>query len=498
MKLVTEISDHARPEKHDIALKILNGDHEEGRVEIHTPDAAWLERLATSEHANRRRVELLAKGMDVCRTLSQRRLFRSRSTSGCPVDHGQQRMNSCPVAKDGRASSNGDRLRSNTPTIHEGMESDFTTAGGVKGNLHCPYARVVKNHNSDTLLGSERNLPTPPIEDGGGLDVDKDETDPISAEFHADKLSSPPASATASTSKCPIRYLQKHTPEEVAQYFEKHKHEIPRSHAVCVRRYQGNASSLRQLDNKYGNLVSMIQGLGQKHQAYLPKDVQQNHGERSSSSERVSKWAESVSNGMPSLDHETTDITSPTQESGFEEEREGRFERPLREVRVGESPSRPWGIPIPHNHKASNDMTLSPAAPVTPHLPKTLGLAVEAASTSTPIPQRSPLLHAQPAEAVKSGERPTGKCPFSTMQAGAMENPHTQTPPPPPLEAEKDETPRACPVRHKEIPRPEAPADPEKSPTPTQLVFNGPVFFGYSPEQTMAFLRQMGSQTTQP
>ncbi|KAK3060873.1 hypothetical protein LTR53_019968, partial [Teratosphaeriaceae sp. CCFEE 6253] len=29
---------------------------------------------------------------------------------------------------------------------------------------------------------------------------------------------------------CPIRFMDQHSPEEVATYFEKHKHELPRSH----------------------------------------------------------------------------------------------------------------------------------------------------------------------------------------------------------------------------------------------------------------------------
>ena len=55
------------------------------------------------------------------------------------------------------------------------------------------------------------------------------------------------------------------------QYFEKHKHELPRSHEVCINRFQSNAQSIEELDRKYGDLVSMIQGLGQKHQDYLPE-----------------------------------------------------------------------------------------------------------------------------------------------------------------------------------------------------------------------------------
>ncbi|KKF94247.1 hypothetical protein CFO_g3404 [Ceratocystis platani] len=71
---------------------------------------------------------------------------------------------------------------------------------------------------------------------------------------------------------CPIRYLDKHTPEEIAQYVEKHKHQIPRSHEICVRRYQQSDEQVRKLDAKYGNLVSMIEGLSQLHKPMLASE----------------------------------------------------------------------------------------------------------------------------------------------------------------------------------------------------------------------------------
>jgi hypothetical protein len=82
----------------------------------------------------------------------------------------------------------------------------------------------------------------------------------------------PSVAASGSAAVCPIRFLDQHDPEEVAQYFEKHKHELPRSHEVCITRFQSNQDSIEQLDRKYGNLVNMIQGLGQKHQAWLPEE----------------------------------------------------------------------------------------------------------------------------------------------------------------------------------------------------------------------------------
>ncbi|MDI1490037.1 MAG: hypothetical protein OHK93_001236 [Ramalina farinacea] len=139
-------------------------------------------------------------------------------------------------------------------------------------------------------------------------------------------------------SKCPIRMLDERPPEEIAEYFESHKHEIPRSHEICVKRYQSNEQSIRLLDAKYGNLVNMIQGLGMKHQPLLPtKEAQEDHVERPVSNPSVEAWA-----GNVPLDKEDQEL-----EQGGEAEREGHFDRDLREVRVGESPSRPWGIPVP-------------------------------------------------------------------------------------------------------------------------------------------------------
>lgn len=151
---------------------------------------------------------------------------------------------------------------------------------------------------------------------------------------------SPPLSISGSA-KCPIRMLDDHSPEEVAKYFEIHKHEIPRSHEICVKRYQSNAQSIRLLDAKYGNLVNMIQGLGEKHQPLLPeKEDEALCSEMDSKSARkVEKWANNVKEAP---DGETVgSLAADT------DERQGRFDRPLKEVRVGESPTRPWGIPVP-------------------------------------------------------------------------------------------------------------------------------------------------------
>ncbi|KAI9812366.1 MAG: hypothetical protein M1826_002854, partial [Phylliscum demangeonii] len=146
--------------------------------------------------------------------------------------------------------------------------------------------------------------------------------------------------ATAgSAPKCPIRFLGRHSAEEVAEYFERHKHEIPRSHEVCVSRYRSNEESIRQLDAKYGNLESMIQELGLKHQSLLPKDPDNApRGEFVELRTPIKEWARAVSEAN---DSRNDDLVSEHRPRGRD------FGPLLRDVRVGESPSRPWGIRVP-------------------------------------------------------------------------------------------------------------------------------------------------------
>ncbi|KAL8739705.1 MAG: hypothetical protein Q9184_008573 [Pyrenodesmia sp. 2 TL-2023] len=94
----------------------------------------------------------------------------------------------------------------------------------------------------------------------------------------------------------------------------------------------------------------MIQGLGQKHQPLLHTRVEgENVSQGRNSQENVEVWAHKVDgdgeasiNGQDDVngnDGVADDITDG--------QRDGRFDRPLKEIRVGESPSRPWGISVP-------------------------------------------------------------------------------------------------------------------------------------------------------
>ncbi|KAL9061274.1 MAG: hypothetical protein Q9162_000148 [Coniocarpon cinnabarinum] len=173
--------------------------------------------------------------------------------------------------------------------------------------------------------------------------------DPLETASHqAPDVQSEVASNTSGPA-CPIRFLDQHSPEDIAKYFEEHKHELPRSHEVCVKRFQANAESIRELDAKYGNLVAMIQGLGHKHQPMLHVNPDSEPAAApatvSGRQSQIEDWAKAVS------DQGAGDVNAL-------ESRIGRFDRPLKDVRVGESPSRPWGVPIPSKYLDAADAVL--------------------------------------------------------------------------------------------------------------------------------------------
>lgn len=211
-------------------------------------------------------------------------------------------------------------------------------------------------------------------------------------------------------SKCPIRMLDERPPEEIAEYFETHKHEIPRSHEICVKRYQTNEQSIRLLDAKYGNLVNMIQGLGMKHQPLLPtKEGPEDRVERPGSNPSVEAWAGNV----------PLDKADQALEQDGEADREGHFDRDLPEIRVGESPSRPWGIPVPDVETNPASHAKQPPAPEQPDLPRE--------------------------------QHKQAKAEFAAkVQSSPSKEPSNDA--------------------------------------PAQIIFNGPVFFGYSAEQAAALM----------
>lgn len=302
------------------------------------------------------------------------------------------------------------------------LEWDFTPRNGTPSNLGCPFAKMANGNPPHAAA------------------------DPIAAEFHADgSITSGTAYAQQNPNKCPIRYLDQHSPEEVAKYFENHKHEVPRSHAVCVSRYQQNDAKIRQLDAKYGNLQNMIQSLGVKHQQYLPAKVGDEHMQIEASqtaAEEVEKWAENVS--QKSQERVLQRQVNGVKDETFQEETP-HPERSLREVRLGESPSRPWGISVP--------------------------VAQETAASASPSDKGiEPLLldkvgshHAPPAEGQGKEAKAGGRC---LLGHGAQQGR---------LISGVSEGPENICMKGS-LARP-------------PMIFNGPVFFGYSPDQAIAMMQ---------
>ncbi|KAI9372022.1 hypothetical protein BJX61DRAFT_553266 [Aspergillus egyptiacus] len=326
------------------------------------------------------------------------------------------------------------------------LEKDFTTKG-TRGSLRCPFTKPSQPSTENGVNGIEAALAA---QNGDTCGFQR--LDPIKEEQQERRSSHTPSGRSSNrcpASRCPIRFLDQHSPEEIADYVERHKHEIPRSHAICVKRY---SNSSRQLDAKYGDLTNMIRGLSEKHRAFLPGHTRT----ASSSVERVEKWAEEVK-----LKSEQGAL-APEDEGAVEDEenRTGHFDRPMREVRVGESPSRPWGIPVP--------------------LPQATGSALPSAPGPTT---------GKPSDHVATNTSPAaprvGRCPFG--HGGGEPPPDHPAIKPEPVRKESVEPPDPASLEE------EKPSDvPPAGPT-ANVVFNGPVFFGFSPEQTAAFMQKLAN-----
>ena len=286
------------------------------------------------------------------------------------------------------------------------------------GRTACPFAALSHIGEQVTLkvdpsvIQRPESLPTPPHTQGHFVDAPRGD-----AKIMPD---SRPPSPAGSIYKCPIRMLDERSPEEIAQFFENHKHEIPRSHEICVRRYQSNSQAIRELDAKYGNLANMIKGLGMKHQPLLPSkdDEEDDPAMDTKSMRKVESWAHNVD-----AVHEGADMLNESHShlSGLDDRR-GHFDRPLKEIRVGESPSRPWGISVP---------------PAIPHL--SLG---KSASTHTP----------------KGAQTRAGEPNIAGREKEIAAGQRTEG---------YDEDRR-------------------------RMIFTGPVFIGYGPEQAAAFMEESG------
>ncbi|KAJ4359087.1 hypothetical protein N0V95_002481 [Ascochyta clinopodiicola] len=444
-----------------------------------------LERVAEEQpQARLNVVDLLAHGDDVerkSRAVVIRQAEVAAAALRAPTEDAGVRIWSGPQADPQTISSN-----TQTSSVTSPMEKDFT-ALGTPSKLGCPFASGAGRRSS---LATPRSS-TSRLSSRGRRSKRPSFTDPIRAEICGNNPSSPSVSVEGSAVVCPIRFLDQHDPEEVAKYFEKHKHELPRSHEVCITRFQSNQESIDQLDRKYGNIVNMIQGLGQKHQAWLPEEPEDaieeepdhdgNPGIKADA--KVTKWAKAVSDSLQGVASPPEDIP---QEPVAEEDRTSHFDRPLKDVRVGESPSRPWGISIPAKYtNAQSSSSVGSAATASPPVPlktdREIGETPEKPAGKCPFdhealarmrgqgaPQAVPTLHTMPTVATA----PTQPGP-STYRS-----PSPKPEPEPTVKPEPVSQPSPPPSKEQESPK-----------VVPQMVFNGPVFLGYPPEQLIALLQ---------
>jgi len=327
------------------------------------------------------------------------------------------------------------------------LEKDFTVEGR-KGVLACPFS--AKPNQDGGLPDSAARVDTSQGPTAAPEPSPHKSDDPICAAM-LDESAEPSVSAP---SKCPIRYLDKHTPEEIAHYVETHKHALPRSHEVCVRRYQRNDEQIRKLDAKYGSLVNMVEDLSHLHRPMMPPSKEELKEADRASTQRVEDWTKAVKAGDPDLQNELP----------VDGEREGRFDRPMRDVRVGESPSRPWGISVPLE-AGRQQREPSPPRPV----------EVPAQATEEPAPRKCPFDHTK---MFPGAVKPENVADDQVKQPATT--PTKQHEPP-------SSTPQPTFVNLGEFPTPTA----DKGDRP-QVVFNisGPVFIGYPMEQAMEFMNQ--------
>jgi hypothetical protein len=372
------------------------------------------------------------------------------------------------------------------------LERDFTT-NGTPGKLGCPFAaRNGRKSSNASIRGGTMSRSSISRGSIGRRSKRASFHDPISADMTGLRPKTADGSVEGSVPLCPIRFLEQHSPEEVAQYFEKHKHELPRSHETCIKRFQENDVALKNLDSKYSSMVFMLNDLGKKHAPLLPEPddvaVDDEDGDEmpANPASKVERWAQDVEE--PDVDH---DIGAEKNEIEVEEERKSRFDRSLKDVQLGESPSRPWGIHVPEDFakdeaaSKKSDPTASPLEPAT---------AVDESSNphyKPPFPADHPFINGG------------GQCPFNGLAAPKHEAA---------VESQCGESnKRETHFREESDQAPEQPAagtkdDGGKRPVflpdvralerfgGPKFVFNGPVFFGYSTEQTATLMQSFLSK----
>lgn len=304
---------------------------------------------------------------------------------------------------------------------------------------------------------------------------------------HRGHVSPPPSSVAASN--CPIRFLGHMSPEVVAEYFKNHKHELPKSHEDCVKRHQTNTESIRELDAKYVNLVSMIQGLGEKHQPLLPN--KRGEGE---TVEKIQEWAAGLKQDQEETEPEVTEREEVADACPQGEER-GRFENsaatPLKEIRLGESPTRPWGVHVPASavssssstpsvvsrHDSQQDVILTPSPVIKPD--KSNSEAPSNSGSHDDIQSASNKFFCP---------HPTCRTSAVIIQFDSFAELARHY-----LDKHDDDPTTHEPRRHQPTPEPEETVPPKGSTTGPAVYFTGPIFIGYSAQEAMEISRQFST-----
>lgn len=293
-----------------------------------------------------------------------------------------------------------------------------------------------------------------------------------------------PSPSAVSASNCPIRFLGQKSPEAVAEYFKNHKHELPKSHEDCVKRHQTNSESIRELDAKYVNLVSMIQGLGEKHQPLLPS--------KRGDEERVGKiqeWAAGLKQDPEGAEPEEVAEACP------QEDERGRFEskvaEQLKEIRLGESPTRPWGVHVPASAVSSSSSTTTPSVGSRGNSKQNVVLTPSPALKPKESNWEIPSNFDPPNSHLPSNQF---LCPQENCRASVFDNfadlarhylgEHDDT---------TDQSRRHQPTSIATT-EPEETARLKEPATKPSMYFTGPVFIGYSAQDAMEISRQLSSR----
>lgn len=207
----------------------------------------------------------------------------------------------------------------------------------------------------------------------------------------------------------------------------------------------------------------MIQGLGQKHQPMLPEvpddeAVIEDGAEEPNSKDKVQNWATAVSVSLHDEVEEANEVAIE------DEDRESHFDRHLKDVRVGESPTRPWGIPVPVRYETKSGISAANSDP-------------------TASPLETPQLQ-------EAKQPPKAKCPFDHQNTQpSAEAPKEQEPAPEPPTQQQQQPPQ---------PSATQPHATQALPKPAQMVFTGPVFIGFGMDQALALLQQSGIGGNKP